>query len=1206
MLSCRGTGSDKAIQREQFWHNKPRAIHYAPSGDGESFVKVNGSMRFNRALYGSNTAFRVEAGDLPEFSLYMPGMGGNLKFGVVADADSKWLTEMAVIKTRYKPGAMEYSMQDPVLGDGEMLLTIAAMPDSEGMIVKMELKNITRPLDLVCAYGGVSGERFSRNGDIGADPESSFYLKPENCAGNIYRIGENIFSVAYGKNSRYGERQISGVFPENARLWLANPEELATPQKFTASNATDRPALAAVVKIPADTVYYFSLYNPDTKDPFQDEALESIYKKAEEARIKLTGRIKVKTPDPYINTLGGALSMAGDAIWEHPSYLHGAVAWRMRLPGWRGASVADPLGWHDRAKAHFRGYAAAQLTEPPVGVNVPDPERNWARQKEEVGVSLYSSGYITRNPNQFSPPHHYDMNLILFDQLLHHFNWTGDSGFVKEMWPYLERHLAWEKRCFDGDNDGLYDAYCCIWASDALQYSGGAVTHSSAINYRANKMAAQLGVIAGKDPRPYEAEAGRILKALNSRLWMPGKGWFAEYQDLLGFQKLHPAAGLWTVYHTIDSEVPDPFQAYQMMNYVHSEIPSIPVRAEGISERDLYVHSTTNWQPYTWSVNNVALAENLHTALAYWKSGKVENAFRLWKSALVESMYLGVSPGGFQQLSFYDAIRGELYRDFADPVGMAARTLVEGLFGIRPELMDDTLKIMPGLPREWEYASLETPDISFEYQKKGRTEFIAIEPFFPKKAALDFYWRAGGETVKHLTVNGVDAEWSVVEDAVGEPLIHLKSGPAGVFRVEISWKGDIPVRPEMKKTYAKGDIFQVYYPKAKILEIFDPQSVLSEPEVENDRVTANVVGITGLRTAFAKIKQGDFTWWQPLDFVLREPVEFTYSKSRHDSLMIGLINHRDRAVSGKLIMNPGRREKSINVKIAGGASQSFGFSNAHLFTGTNRIVFKWQGGQTESSYVDWNIKQENTGVENVNLSAFYNEKVSNIFKQEYRSPRSPYPTLQLPLTGIGNWCYPNITAEIDDSGIRNLAGARNQIFLPQGIPFATPGSEGKNILFVSLWDNFPDEATVPLKGRASHAYFLMAGTTNPMQSRIENGQIRIEYDDGSYDSLSLVNPETWHPIEQDYYIDGYAFSINAPKPVRVHLKTGWIGDDCRDYSSIPGFTGFAISGGAATVLDLPLDPQKELKSIKLQATANDVVIGLMSATLIRNEGINAP
>jgi hypothetical protein len=35
------------------------------------------------------------------------------------------------------------------------------------------------------------------------------------------------------------------------------------------------------------------------------------------------------------------------------------------------------------------------------------------------------------------------------------------------------------------------------------------------------------------------------------------------------------------------------------------------------------------------------------------------------------------------------------------------------------------------------------------------------------------------------------------------------------------------------------------------------------------------------------------------------------------------------------------------------------------------------------------------------------------------------------------------------------------------------------------------------------------------------------------------------------------------------------------------------------VLELALDPAKELKSLTVRALANDVVIGLMAATLVR-------
>src|SRR5690606_18781090 len=213
--------------------------------------------------------------------------------------------------------------------------------------------------------------------------------------------------------------------------------------------------------------------------------------------------------------------------------------------------------------------------------------------------------------------------------------------------------------------------YACIWASDALQYSGGGVTHSSAYNYRANKMMAKLAGILGKDGNTYQAEADKIAKAVQQQLWLPDKGWYGEYRDRTGLRRVHPAAGVWTVYHSLDAGLPDMFQAYQALRYVDVNIPHIPVKARGLDLKGLELVATTNWQPYTWSVNNVALAENLHTALAYWQGGRPGKAYRLWKSALVESMYLSASPGNFQQLSFYDAMRGELYRDFADPIGMA-------------------------------------------------------------------------------------------------------------------------------------------------------------------------------------------------------------------------------------------------------------------------------------------------------------------------------------------------------------------------------------------------------------------------------------------------------------------------------------------------------------------------------------------------------
>jgi hypothetical protein len=191
-----------------------------------------------------------------------------------------------------------------------------------------------------------------------------------------------------------------------------------------------------------------------------------------------------------------------------------------------------------------------------------------------------------------------------------------------------------------------------------------------------------------------------------------------------------------------------------------------------------------------------------------------------------------------------------------------------------------------------------------------------------------------------------------------------------------------------------------------------------------------------------------------------------------------------------------------------------------------------------------------------------------------------------------------VTANIDDSGLKKAAV--NGVFtIPQGVPFATPAGDEKNILFTSQWDNYPKQTSVPLKGKSSHAYFLMAGSTNPMQSRMVNGTVTVTYADGTKFLLELKNPENWWPIEQDCMNDGFAFNTGAPRPLRVLLKTGEVTDSVKKYSSIKGFSNTAIDGGAATVLDLPLDKNKELKSLTLTTRTNDVVIGLMAVTLIR-------
>jgi len=1196
------------------WHGEKRELRYHP--EGEDFVIRNGSRRFNRALYGTHTAFRVEAGDLPEFALYMPGMGGNLKLGLVRGAKSIWLTGAREIVARYTPGKMSYEIRDPLLDGGTFHVEILATADAEGLILETWMDGKAEGIELLCAFGGASGKKFSRSGDMGPDPESSFYLHPEDCKGNEYRLKEDSFSLKYGKN---GAAALSGVFP--AKLKLADAGQLHNPIQLYQSETTATPVLTSKQRLATGEKQYLMITEGlGTLPSYQ--MLPAVFSAAEAARQKIAGRIKINTPDPYINTLGAAISIASDAIWEEPSYMHGAVGWRMRLNGWRGPYTADPLGWHDRARKHFESYAKSQVLSPLTGPVITDTAFHLARHQEKMGTSMFSSGYISRDPDGKNiRPHHYDMNLIYMDELFWHFNWTGDLKFAKEMWPVLKRHLAWEKRNFDRDDDGLYDAYAVIWASDALYYSGGAVTHSSAYNYRANVMAARIAGLIGEPAEPYSREAAKILKAMNTSLWMPGTGAYAEYKDGLGLKLQHPSAALWTIYHSIDSDVPDAFQAYQSLRYTDEKIPHIPVVATGLPDGQFYTLSTTSWMPYTWSLNNVVMAESMHTALANWQAGRNEEGFKLFKSELLADMYLGGSPGNFVQISHYDAARGEAYRDFADPIGISSRALVEGLFGIVPDALAKSLVIRPGFPESWDHAGITTPDLDFQFKRNGKVDQYVSKSSFAIPLALKLQVKAQGSTISSVKVNGNSAKWKNIASAIGLPMVEVNvpQAHAPVTTIEIIWKGEPFKHLKIEPVYASGDQFQLDAGTGvSVKAVNDPQKVFTSIVIKGSLFKAQLGNNTGNRTAFVQLSRNGFSWWYPICFELRQPVSIVDpGQQEKNKLVFSVLNNSVNPVKGKVMVNGFVKEISLqareNREISQPAETSIiNLSGAFVRTGTNKISFVTADKKVfEGEVANWNVEQAGIQQRTVDLSSYFNASVTQIFRNKYLSPRPEGPTLQLPWQGIGDWPHALATADIDDSGLRRIAGTANQISLPQGIHFKTPGGAGeKNILFNSRWDNYPAEKEIPLSGKASHAYFLMAGSTNPMQSQFDNGKVIVTYTDGSSAILILRNPETWWPIQEDYYTDGFAFKLNKPRPPRVHLKTGLTADD---YLNAQG-NGVAnpdrglieklspepqvIPGGAATVLDLPLDPAKNLKSLRLVTLANDVVIGLMGITLI--------
>lgn len=976
---------------------KPRQMQYRP--DAGDFVCINGNNRFTRALYGNNTDYRIETSDRPAFAFYNNVKKAKSYRNLRLYVNGIQIDKAEYCESRYGKGRRSYLLRDSRWGKNAVLkVECVAMHETEGCYLQFSAQDFdSKDILLATKLCNIANPKLRRNGDIGADKAGCF--EPAENDEGLTEKSLTFKDIAYITSTPSSDKEIGH------ELILSNGADKLTVSSFNKS-----------------------------KDYFE----------------QLASRVSFITPDPYLNTLGGALCIAADGAWDGETWLHGAIGWRMPLAGWRAGYLGDVLGWNDRAISHFDAYAKSQVTdvEPSIPAPSQDPKNNLARGQEKWGTQMYSTGYICRNPNRNDQIHHYDMNLNYIDELLWHFQYDADTAYMRKMWPVLKRHLAWEKRNFDPDNNHLYDAYCCIWASDALYYNGGEVTHSSAYNYRGNLLAAKIARIIGEDPAPYQQEANAILKAMKQRLWVttpvdgiPNAGYWAEYRDVMGLKRLHPDAALWSIYTPIDCGVGTPQQMYSSTLYVDQNIPHIPVEMSYGADRQTLSYgnliSTSSWMPYSWSINNVASAEIMHTALAFFEAGRAREGMSLVKANIMDQMYLGCSPGNLGQISYYDAARGESYRDFGDNIGISARAIVQGVFGIIPQALDGKCIIRPGFPLTWDSLEVKTPYLSYEYKRKGKLAVLTIEQNFSKP--LKIFVRVNGKGGKYEDYEGTDQ-------------------------------------------------------KVQFISIEIPE----EHETENAK-----------------------------------PLTVQQQQARKDSLYASEIAS----------CNVPKAKKTMAVDIP------------------------------------------------------FNANVTDIFQNEYLSPRPLTTSLELPKQGIGEWCHPLFTVEINDSVFRSKA-IDNKVTISE-IPFVTP-QQGNNILFASLWDNYPDSVLVslPKPQSASSAVFMLAGSTNHMQFQMENARIIAEYTDGTTSELALIPPYNYCPIEQDYYIDGKAFSVSS-RPMRISLSTGIASRTLGDAMDVPSTEvyGRELKGGAAQLVTLPLDIKKKVRSFRLVTKSNDVVVGIMAITL---------
>ncbi|MFH1008619.1 MAG: hypothetical protein V1800_14155, partial [Candidatus Latescibacterota bacterium] len=888
-------------------------------------------------------------------------------------------------------------------------------------------------------------------------------------------------------------------------------------------------------------------------------------------------QVTVETPDRYLNKGMEALCLAMDAGWHHPTFMHGAWSWHEPYLGWRGWYGGEVMGEHDRVRTAIRAHAATQIKEPETIQPTWKGRHGYPSGLDSKGgVPSMLSGEITHV--------FYNMVEVYLDQLFYHDQWTGDLDFMREVFPVIRDALDWERRTFDADDDGLYENWLNTWISDAHWYNGGGCIQSSAYNYRANRMAAEAAERLGLDPARFRKQAEKIKRAADEVLWFPNKGVYAEYKDALGLKRLHESPELPSLYHPIECYLADEFQAYQMLRFTEYGLKN-----EYKTPRGGRLIWSSAWEPPLYSSRGLYPQEVLNTLLCYYRICQVEKAQELLNGCAA-SWYMGPVPGG---VAHNIRPNGEHFgsTDFTDTVSPFCRCIVEGLFGISPHMQDHRVTIAPGFPRRWTRAKIRTPDVSYQYERKGLRETVRIVTSRPTRKVLKMIAKWDGIRGVWLDGHAVDFE---VLPGIGHACVVAEAPVCEAAAFEIRYRRIPSARILFPPVAALGERYSVCVEGGRIREFKDPQGVLQGPRMDAHHLEGEVAAAPGHHTFFVSVESGDVSRWEPADVEVRPPVEVVQPalvcSGSEATGSFRIQSHLSRPIKEDFLARFADGELGERVEVAAYGTSTPFFCPAHalgsLSPGQNPIEVSFGGRANNQSPLPaasavitcWDLLEKRPElVESLSsrfcpipLDDWYNDHLEEIHQHEFLSPRPSTFSIMTTVKGRpmwdGNlWGYgkPPI---IDDSNLRGTIDSDGLYGTKVGVPFRQV-VEGRNVSVVSLWDNFPTSMILPIHRRARKLYLLIAGTTHPMQSQIENGRITVRYADGTEQALELINPKNFDDL------------ISAP----CHHE---------------GATEIIGNNTHAIVLDMVLCSDKVVEELEVRALSNEVLVGLLGVTLL--------
>jgi hypothetical protein len=849
--------------------------------EGGSFVRRNGDRYNNRPLYCNQINAAVLAGDRP---LLRVGRGqyelGTLLIGIKRGETVKWLLDFDSVTARYNPGRFEWVVSDKAFEGLKLTLDVLPAAVGSGVAVKISADGVRPGDQLVWACGAalrLQGQAFLWQWDVttgGRELLLQRTFNPADAAGNVVTLDGTTFrlasagpevSVTTGRSSTGGPLKVvdANAWRDPVKL-LASTYPAPTPP--AANPPTTAPVNAPMViatenLTPGKPIYLWVVGMlpppaPSTRPtavtpPSPDEAgieflaPQTAFEDAERRFQEIRSHIEISTPDPLFDAAVAANLVVTDAIYRSGMFTHSGMRWGVPLVGWRSVFSSTTFGWHDRVKTNVRFLTANQTTE--SDKTKPEADAVLKLTRQSPNSRLFGKGRI-----RVFQPNHYDMQSQWFDQIIHNWRWTGDAELEAMLRPSLFLHLDWMDECFDPDGDGAYESYTNTWPTDNTWFSGGGTSEQTAYAFTGHRAAAEMARRAGDTARAkhHTAMVERIRAGFFKQMWATASGHPGAVREQLGHKRLREDPWLYAIFCPIDAGLLDPVQSLQALHYTEWALERVNLPYGG------QLVWPSNWVPNIWSARELWPGDTYHLALAYYQTGLPDDAWNIFRGTFLHYLVHGPVPG--------DQGHGAGSTDFTDCASPFGRTVIEGLFGYRPDYPNALVTIAPQLPSDWNDASIRTRDFTLKVARaQGRTAYsITLARPAPLKVCIPINAR----NIKSVRIGGAPAKYEL-KPGFGQTIVEISVPSTGSAEVEVLHDGTHVPTATPKLAVNAGDTISLTRDGATMATLVDPQSALTLPAIEGTTVAAR----PGHKLVVADARVGETPQYLATKLAVRNP-----------------------------------------------------------------------------------------------------------------------------------------------------------------------------------------------------------------------------------------------------------------------------------------------------------------------------------------------